>query len=152
MTNNALEILKQDHLKVKELLSQLAKTTVRGQKTRQKLINEIGEELRIHTKLEEKIFYPAFKEAGKKSDESLFYEAKEEHKAVEEVALPDLESTDAGSEAFTGRARVLKELVEHHANEEEQEMFPLAQKLFSEEELEALGEQMLELKKQLTVA
>lgn len=54
--------------------------------------------------------------------------------------LPDLKATDPGSEKFSGRAKVLKELVEHHAKEEEKEMFPRAKELLSKEELNALGE------------
>lgn len=151
MTTNAIELLKKDHEKVRSLLAQLTETTTRAGKTRTKLINEIGEELRIHTKIEEQIFYPAFKEAGKNSEESMFYEATEEHKAVELQVLPDLEGSDVDSEAFTGRAKVLRELVEHHAKEEEKEMFPQARKLFDEKQLEELGEKMLELKKQLSM-
>lgn len=151
MTMNALELLKQDHEKVKGLLAKLTETTARAAKTRTKLMSEIGEQLRLHAKIEEQIFYPAFKDAGKSGEESLFYEASEEHKAVELQVLPDLESSDVNSEAFTGRARVLREMVEHHAQEEENEMFPKARELFSDEQLEELGAKMKELKDQLSL-
>lgn len=60
-------------------------------------------------------------------------------------------ATDVDSEQFSGRAKVLKELIEHHAGEEEKEMFPRAKKLLSREGLNSLGEQ-LEARKQELLA
>ena len=150
---DAIELLKQDHEKVRKLLGQLADTTNRAVKTRSELLEEIGTELRVHTQIEEEIFYPAFKEAGKKSeDHKLYFEALEEHRAAGELVLPDLEKTDVESDAFGGRAKVLKELVEHHADEEEEEMFPRARELMDKAQLKALGEQMKERKEALLAA
>jgi hemerythrin superfamily protein len=140
---NAIQLLKDDHKKVRALLAELESTTSRGIKTRTQLLETIGKELRAHTKIEEEIFYPAFKEAGEKNDDDqMYFEAKEEHRAVELLVLPDLEKTDPGSECFGGRAKVLKELIEHHAGEEEKEMFPRARKLLSADDLNALGARM----------
>lgn len=149
MAMNAIELLKQDHKKVNGLLAQLSDTTARAKKSRLELLQEITDELRIHTQIEEEIFYPAFKKAGKKEEESMYFEAKEEHKALEQTVIPDLENTDVDTEAFTGRAKVLSEMVKHHVQEEEKEMFPLAQKLLTEKQLEELGAKMLEMKKKL---
>jgi len=60
-----------------------------------------------------------------------------------------LQKTPVDSEKFSGRAKVLKELIEHHADEEEEEMFKRARKFFPEDELEALGEQLERRKKEL---
>jgi hemerythrin superfamily protein len=147
---NAIQLLKDDHTKVRALLADLESTTSRGTKKRTELLAKIGEELRAHAKIEEEIFYPAFKAAGEKSDDdAMYFEAKEEHRAVELLVLPDLEKTDPASECFSGRATVLKELIEHHAGEEEKEMFPRARKLLSAAELKALGEQMMARKREL---
>ena len=62
---------------------------------------------------------------------------------------PDLVATAPASEKFSGRAKVLKELIEHHAKEEEKEMFPRARELLSRDALAELGERMAERKKQL---
>jgi hypothetical protein len=62
--------------------------------------------------------------------------------------VPDLEKTDPGSVEFGGRAKVLKELVDHHADEEE-ELFRTARKLFSKDELKELGERMQQRKEEL---
>ena len=149
MTQNAIQLLKEDHATVKDLLGKLEETTTRGTKTRRELLERIGKELRIHAAIEEEIFYPAFRDAGDKDATKMFFEALEEHRAVEQMVLPDLEKTDPSTEKFSGRAKVLKELVEHHADEEEKQMFPKARKLFSAEELRELGLRMDERKREL---
>ena len=147
---NAIQLLKEDHKKVRALLAELESTTSRGVKTRTQLLEKVGAELRAHAKIEEEIFYPAFKAASEKSDdEKMYFEAKEEHRAVELLVLPDLEKTDPASECFGGRAKVLKELIEHHAGEEEKEMFPRARKLLDAAELEELGARMEARKREL---
>jgi hemerythrin-like domain-containing protein len=149
MAKNALELLKEDHRKVKELLNDLVNTTSRAEKKRQQLLDKIAQELEIHTHIEEEIFYPAFKEADGSEFTKMYFEALEEHRAVDELVLPDLLKTELTSEKFSGRAKVLKELIEHHAEEEEKEMFKKAQKAMSNEELVELGERMAERKQEL---
>lgn len=149
MSQNAIEMLEADHDSVRELLRKLTETTARAVKTRLELLQKISNELAIHTQLEEEIFYPAFKDADGKSHDLMFFEAREEHRAVEELVLPDLAKTQPDSESFSGRAKVLKELVEHHAQEEEEEMFPAARKTLSTEQLNELGERMRERKREL---
>lgn len=147
---DAIEMLKKDHEKVRKLFSDLTSTTNRGVKKRKDLLEKIAAELKVHTALEEEIFYPAFKKAGKKvGDDVLYYEALEEHRAAEDLILPDLEATDPGSSAFGGRAKVLKEVVEHHADEEEEDLFPRAQELIDKETLKQLGQQMMDRKREL---
>jgi hemerythrin superfamily protein len=142
-TPNAIQLLKADHATVRELLGKLEKTTSRGTRTREELLARIRREIDVHTTIEEEIFYPALRRAGRNSDdEKMYFEAMEEHRAAGELVLPDLLSTDVASECFGGRAKVLKELIEHHAREEEKEMFPRARELLSAEELSALGESM----------
>ena len=79
----------------------------------------------------------------------MYHEAKQEHRAVDSLVLPDLLNTDPGSLEFAGRIKVLKELVEHHIEEKEEEMFKDAQELLSAEQLEELGEQMKQKKLKL---
>ena len=147
---NAIQLLKDDHKKVKGLLAELVDTTSRGVKKRNQLLATIAEELRVHVAIEEEIFYPAFKAAGEKSDDDqMYFEALEEHRAAGELVLPDLEKTAPDSEKFSGRAKVLKELIEHHADEEEKEMFPRARKLLDAATLADLGQQMQARKQEL---
>ena len=149
MAQNAIELLKSDHDKVRQLLDELTNTTERATKKRMELCGQIAKELEAHTTIEEEIFYPAFKKAGGKEDVTLIHEAKEEHRAVDKLVLPDLQKTEPGSLEFSGRAKVLKELVEHHADEEEEDMFPEAKRLFSKDELADLGERMAQRKQEL---
>ncbi|PTT93156.1 hemerythrin, partial [Pseudomonas sp. HMWF031] len=100
----------------------------------------------LHTKLEEEILYPAYKKAGGKEQEKMYYEAKEEHRTVDSLVLPDLKATDPASVEFSGRAKVVKELLEHHIEEEETEMFPQAKKLLGKAQLDELGAQMEAMK------
>lgn len=146
---DAIQLLKADHKLVKGLLAELAETSDRATKKRTDLLQEIQINLKAHTTIEEEIFYPAFKEAGKKQEAKMYFEALEEHRAAEELVLPDLLDTDAGSDEFSGRAKVLKELIEHHADEEESEMFKDAKTLMSKQELNDLGAQMEQRKQQI---
>lgn len=145
---NAIELLKADHERVKTLLGQLSESTERGVKKRTDLLNKLEMELSIHTRMEEEILYPAFKEAGKKEEDVMYYEAKEEHRTVDSLVLPDLKTTDPATPEFTGRVKVVKELLEHHIEEEEAEMFPKAKKLLGNAKLDELGEQMEIMKSQ----
>ncbi len=148
-TMNAITLLKADHKKVKGLLEELEATTERGVKKREKLLAQIDSELKVHTDIEETIFYPAFREAvSKREDREMYFEALEEHHVVK-LVLPELNDTDPSSEPFAAKAKVLKELVTHHAKEEEREMFVEAKKVMDESELEALGERMAARKAQL---
>jgi hemerythrin-like domain-containing protein len=76
----------------------------------------------------------------------MYYEAKEEHRTVDSLVLPDLQNTDPATTEFSGRVKVVKELLEHHIEEEESEMFPQAQKLLGKEKLDELGVQMEAMK------
>lgn len=146
---DAITLLKTDHDKVRQLLGELEETTERAAAKREKLLAEIEQELKIHTRIEEEIFYPAFRDAAeKKEDKELYYEALEEHHVVDMV-LPEIKGTGAQSDQFAAKAKVLKDLVEHHAEEEETEMFPRARKLMTRDELLRLGVEMARLKESL---
>lgn len=145
---NAIDLLKADHERVKAILSQLSESTERGIKKRTELLAKLEMEITIHTKLEEDILYPAFKEAGGKEQDVMYYEAKEEHRTVDSLVLPDLKETDPGTPEFSGRVKVIKELLEHHIEEEETEMFPQANKLLGKAKLNELGQQMEDMKAQ----
>lgn len=139
---NAIDLLKDDHARVKSILSELSDSTERGIKKRTELLAKLEMEVTIHTQLEEKILYPAFKAEGGKEQDVLYFEAKEEHRTVDSLVLPDLKKTDPGTLEFSGRVKVVKELLEHHIEEEEKEMFPQAKKLLGKAKLEELGAQM----------
>ena len=144
---DAIALMKKDHQKVRKLLGQLEKAE--GESKRSTLFTQIDRELKVHTQIEEEIFYPAYRDAAKKKDDrKLFFEAAEEHGVVD-MYLPKRAANDMGSEEFGAQAKVLKDLVEHHAEEEETEMFPKARKLLGAGELKDLGKRMSQRKVQL---
>ncbi|MHC8320370.1 hemerythrin domain-containing protein [Pseudomonas sp. GB2N2] len=145
---NAIELLEADHVRVKSILTQLSESTDRGIKKRTELLAKLEMEIAIHTRLEEEILYPAFKEAGGKEQDVMYYEAKEEHRTVDSLVLPDLKLTDPSTPEFSGRVKVVKELLEHHIEEEETEMFPQARKLLGKATLDEMGAQMEAMKAQ----
>lgn len=146
---NAIELLTNDHKLVKKLLEELSATTERAVKKRAELLQRIEQEVRIHTQLEEEILYPAIKQAGGKEEAKMYYEAKEEHRTVDSLVMPDLLETDTGTVEFAGRVKVMKELLEHHIEEEESELFPTARKLLGKDALEEMGQAMEAQKKLL---
>lgn len=146
---NAIELLINDHKLVKKLLEELSATTERAVKKRADLLQRIEQEVRIHTQLEEDILYPAIKQAGGKEEAKMYYEAKEEHRTVDSLVMPDLLETDTGTVEFAGRVKVMKELLEHHIEEEESELFPTARKLLGKDALEEMGQAMEAQKKLL---
>ena len=144
---NAIAMLKADHTKVKQLLRRLNETG--GIKEREHLCGEIEREIKMHSQLEEEIFYPAFRDAVRtKDDKKMYFEAKEEHHVVK-LVLPEVKEGGMAVEEFAAKCKVLKELVEHHADEEEKDMFPEARKALSRAELLELGDQLAARKKEL---
>ncbi len=149
MATDAIKLLKEDHDKVRDLFEQLMNTTDRATKKRTTLLDKIAKEIKIHTTIEEEIFYPAFRDAiEEKEKKKMFHEALEEHHVVD-LVLPEVREADPSTVKFAAKAKVLKELVEHHADEEEKEMFKAARKVLDKEQLKALGEKMEARKKEL---
>src|SRR5262245_59763836 len=144
---DAVGLLKADHKELRRLLESLKEAP--GDGRRERLLAQVEDALKTHTKIEEEIFYPAFRDvAVTKRDRQLFFEAIEEHHAVDTI-LPEVASVRAEPDVFAARAKVLKEIVEHHAEEEETEMFPRARKLLPASELRRLGTDMSERKRSL---
>jgi hemerythrin-like domain-containing protein len=141
--SDAISLLKQDHQHVRQLLKRLESNGS------EELLQQVENELKVHTQIEEEIFYPAFKEALKsQKDAHIYFEALEEHHVVD-LVLPEIKSSSEGSEEFDAKAKVLKDLVEHHAEEEETEMFPRARKALGATRLRELGDQLNERKQEL---
>ncbi len=143
---NAFQLLKEDHQKVSGIFQQLEPTTERAEKTRTELFARLQEELDIHAKIEESVFYPAIKQAAETRE--IVLEGFEEHHVVK-LLLKELESVPVDTEQWTAKLKVLKENVEHHVEEEEQEMFQKARQVLSEDDINRLGAQMDEMKRQL---
>lgn len=140
---DGLEMLKEDHALVAELFEQAENTE--NEKQKQKLFDQIATELETHTYIEEKYFYPELEQHEDFKDITL--EAFEEHKQVKTL-IRELRALADGSEKFDAKLTVMKENVEHHVQEEEEEMFPQVREAFSQEQIEAWGEQFAAGKKE----
>ena len=136
---NAFTLLKADHKKVAGILEKIDATTERGVKTREELFTQLKSELDLHAHIEETVLYPVLEKADETRDITL--EAYEEHRLVKQL-LGELDSMDKSEEQWTARFTVLKENIEHHVEEEEDEMFKKARKVLSETEAEELGERL----------
>ncbi len=144
-----LAILKKDHQALKDLFARLEKTTEKGAATRTKLIDRIAREIKAHSTAEEETFYKQFRAATESEDnEEMYYEAHEEHHVVD-LVLPEVLASDPSTPVFAAKAKVLKELVEHHMKEEEKEMFKQARQLFEREELRSIGEAFARRKREV---
>jgi hemerythrin superfamily protein len=138
----AIELLEGQHREVEDLFEQLEKAS--GGRKRD-IFTEIADKLAIHATIEEREFYPAVKA---KRTEDILLESLEEHLGIKRV-LADLLAIDIDDETFDAKAKVLKEQVEHHVEEEEDELFPKVKKILDEETLVALAQQMTAIQEEL---
>jgi hypothetical protein len=136
---NAMELLKQDHQKVKKLMEEIDSTTERGLKTRDELFTTFKDEMAVHERIEEEIFYPRLTEQAKTKDIAL--EGYEEHHVMD-LVISELDDVPYDDEHWGAKFTVMKENVEHHIEEEEGEMFKLARQALDNDALEDLGERM----------
>lgn len=134
----ALDLLKEDHDSVKKAFKEFEKMDRSDTAACQELIRTVCEDLKIHTQLEEEIFYPALRDAIE--DEDLLNEASVEHETAK-MLIEQLENMEADDPNYYATFTVLGEYVMHHVKEEEGEMFPEAKKA-EDLDLEALGEEM----------
>ena len=143
---DAIELLTEDHKKVKKLFKEFEsiKNTQNSEDKKSALVNEILMELTIHTQLEEEIFYPAVRAAL--DDQDVMDEAEVEHAGAKEL-ISQLETMSPGDDLYDAKVKVLSEYVEHHVKEEETEMFPLTKK--TKLDMGKLGTEMMELKEEL---
>jgi hemerythrin superfamily protein len=135
----ATDLLKKQHRQVEKLFKEVEKTE--DPKQRRKLMEQIADDLKMHTQIEEEIFYPAVREVGTAKAEEMIDEAFEEHHVVD-LVLAELPQVDPEDERFAAKMTVLSELVKHHVEEEEEEMFPMAEKKLGAERIKELGQQL----------
>jgi hemerythrin superfamily protein len=147
---NAIEMLKDDHENVKALFEQYEAAGQRAHRKKQGIAEEVFAALAVHTTLEEELFYPAMKRKTDQDGKDLVAEAVEEHHVVTTL-MDELKGLDPADERYDAKFKVLMENVEHHIEEEEDEMFPEAEEVLGER-LEQIGQQMQQRKEQLTAS
>ncbi len=134
---NALDLIKTDHDKMKDLLEQALDTDEPGERV--DLLHQIRNELMAHERMEEDVFYPALRGHAKAKD--IVLEGYEEHHVIDMI-LDELLDVPEESDQWKAKLKVLQENIEHHIEEEEGEMFKQARRAFEKEQLEELGARM----------
>jgi hemerythrin superfamily protein len=143
-TLDAIDMLKQDHDKVEKAFKEFEKMDRQDTETCRSRIQTVCEDLKVHTTLEEEIFYPAVREAIE--DEDLMNEAAVEHETAK-MLIEQLENMGTDDPNYFATFTVLGEYVKHHIKEEQGEMFPAAKK--AKVDLDSLGERMRARKEEL---
>ena len=110
---DAIALLKADHRKVEEIFAAFEKATSKARK--QALAEQACLELKVHTVIEEEVFYPACRG---KIDEDLLNEAYVEHDGAK-LMINDIEAGGADEDFYDAKVKVLSEMIEHHVEEEE---------------------------------
>ena len=138
---NALELLKKDHRKVEQLFQSFEEADGRS---RQGIADEAIKAIEVHAKIEETLVYPAIREGT--GEEDLVDEANEEHHVVT-LLIKELKKMKASAEGYKAKFTVMSELVKHHIEEEEKEMFPEAEN--ADIDWEELGQEAMSIKERM---
>jgi hemerythrin superfamily protein len=140
---NAVDLLIQDHQVVRGLFQKFQSAQeAEDDEAMKDLAEQVFAELEVHTTIEEEIFYPAVRKGVDDSDE-IVDESEQEHHVVD-VLMNEMRDLRPVGDEWIAKMTVLIENVEHHAEEEEQEMFPDAREQLGEERLSRLGEELEE--------
>ena len=140
---DAISLLKQDHQKVKGMVKEVEETGRRSTKQREELFQTIVDELTVHERIEEEIFYPSVQKHEMAKD--LVLESYVEHGVVDDL-LDEISTIEPSDEKWMPAFKVFTENLEHHIQEEENELFPNVESIFSKDQLTKMGEQMMALK------
>ena len=141
---DGLQLLAEDHRTVEDLFEQFE--NARGSGTKERLVRRICTELKIHAQIEEEIYYPAVR--GKIEEEDLD-EAYVEHDSAK-LLINELEAATPDEDFYDAKVKVLKELIEHHVEEEEKQRDNLFQQTRAADvDLRALGERLAARKAEL---
>lgn len=143
---DAITLLKADHDNVKALFERYEALGDRALTSKKKLVREICLELTKHTIAEEEIFYSAVREAV--GDEDMVDEATVEHACAKEL-IAQILSMEPSDDLYDAKVKVLSEQIEHHVEEEEDEMFPKAKK--AKLDMAALGEAIQMRKEEISL-
>lgn len=135
---NIYDSLKQDHQSVRHIFDEMVNTSDADASLRTQLFNRLKVELLAHSRAEEKLLYPQLERH--RSSHDLALESEEEHHAAESM-LRELERTDVRDEHWKAKAKVLREMVLHHVEEEEHNLFPKAHELLGEDQEQQLARQ-----------
>ncbi|HXG91677.1 MAG TPA: hemerythrin domain-containing protein [Blastocatellia bacterium] len=139
---NAIELLKKDHKEATGLMDQI-ETADKGDRSAKDLFMRLKHALTLHTQMEEQIFYPALRNHEETRD--MIEESLKEHQEVDQI-LAEMTNLNPHNDDFIDKLSELRDAVEHHVDEEENEMFPKAEKVLGQSRLDEMGRQMQQMK------
>jgi hemerythrin-like domain-containing protein len=140
---NVIEMLIEDHKEAAGLMDQLQVADKGSNRSTMELFNQLKSALKLHTEIEEQIFYPALRSHEETAD--MIDESLDEHREVDEI-LAEMTGLSATNDEFMDKLTELRDAVEHHVEEEESEMFPKAERILGESRLQEMGRQMQQMK------
>lgn len=141
-SNPAIDLLEQDHREVEGYFADYQKLD--DEAAKEALAKKICLALKVHAQIEEEIFYPQARETTE--DEDLVDESLVEHGSAKHL-IEEIEAMSAGDALYDAKVKVLGEMIKHHVQEEEEELFPECQR--SAMDFEALGRDLSERKREL---
>ncbi|HLD99767.1 MAG TPA: hemerythrin domain-containing protein [Bdellovibrionota bacterium] len=143
---NIFESLKKDHQDVKALFERISMARGRAAATGKRTFDSLAEMLEVHMLAEEKIFYSELRQHDETRVSAV--EALEEHR-IGKLLLNELKSGNQASEQWQGKFKAFRSIVEHHIEEEEEEIFEKSEELFENSELEEMGQHFLQEKQRI---
>jgi hemerythrin superfamily protein len=142
-----IDMLKTDHRKVQELFHQYEAAGGRSAQQKRDIAEQIFTELEVHSTLEEEIFYPAVRAKLGQEGQELVDDSLEDHQTVRTL-ITELRALKPNDEPYATKFEELRESVEEHVGEEEDDMFPEAEEALGNE-LDRLSTQAQQRKEQL---
>lgn len=133
------DLLKQDHDKVRDLFQQIEE----DEQNKQKLFAGLQSELKEHLQLEEQFFYPILEKSEDLREKA--FEAYEEHNVAKTV-LGEFSNLDPKDDHWDAKMKVLKEIVNHHLQEEEKNTFKTARKALEKDQIRQITDQIRQKK------
>jgi hemerythrin-like domain-containing protein len=144
LSNDAIVILRQDHQELRRIFREFEQASEGAVKTRGKLVDEMLELLTVHTYIENEAMYPRVRELIPDLEDDILESYEEHH--VADILCMELSTMSPEDERFTAKTTVLIENVRHHMQEEEEEWFPKVREALGRNQMEEIGEEMLELR------
>jgi hypothetical protein len=141
---DAIAVLKADHRQVEGWFAQFKKS--RKTERKAELAGKICNALKMHTRIEEEIFYPAFLAAT--DDTEIHHEAEVEHAGAKRL-IAEIEGMAPGEDYYDAKVKVLSEMIKHHVKEEEKPGGMFAEARKSDMDLDSIGQRLRALKEQL---
>ncbi|PWU61383.1 hemerythrin [Micromonospora globispora] len=145
MSTDAIVLLKEDHKEVRRLFKAFQDAEEGPASERRKLVKQILEALTVHTYLENEVMYPEVRRLVPDIEDDILESYEEHH--VADVLCFELFTMDPDDERYNAKTTVLIESVLHHVEEEEQEWFPKVREALGRNQLQEIGERMIELRK-----